>query len=849
VICWRVIGLLAALAALSPITAIGGVREPVLKQVDLPHSYYWRELYLPQLTTGPSSVSFMPDGLALVYSMSGSLWRQSIDSAEAVELTHAVAAHDFQPDVAPDGRTVVFTRYDGRAMELWWLDLGSGHTHALTTDGQVNLEPRFSPDGRRLAWVSTRDSGHFNLFVADVVDGRLEATRALVAGRRSELERYYYSTYDHAINPSWSPDGRRILYVGNPEVAWGSGDIWSVAVDDSGDRRKILQEETTWSARPELAPDGRRLLYSSYRGRQWHQLWLTTVEGAAPLPLSFGEFDRRGARWSRDGRRIACISNEHGNNSLELIDLPGGRRKTLELQRRVFLGPEPVRLTVDIRDPEGRAVPARVSINGSDGRAQAPDRAWMHADDAFDRSRYVMEPHYFHCVSPCELLVPPGRTDIRVQRGFRYLPWVRTVDIAPGDATRLGVQLVRNDLPPEFGRWLSADLHVHMNYGGHYRNTAERLAAQAQAEDVDVVYNLVVNKEQRVPDVAEFRPGADERAGEAVRLFHAQEFHTSYWGHLGLLHVNELLLPDFSAYRHTALASPYPHNGVIADLAHAQGGLVGYVHPFDWEIKPRDEQSLSNTLPADVALGKVDYLEVVGFSDHKATAAVWYRLLSLGFRVPLGAGTDAMANYASLRGPVGLNRVFLDTGGRSDATALSEALRRGRSFATNGPLLGFSLAGQGPGATIDVGGKKAVDYHIALRSPVPVDHLQLVQDGRVVREFELHGDRRSLDASGQLPVAGSGWVLLRAWNDQSAPEVLDLYPYATTNPIYLEAAEGQRPSPQDAEYFVDWMDRVMADASKRNDYNDDAERVATLAYLQEARDRFLALRRDAETSP
>jgi len=38
VICSRVIGLLAALAALSPITAIGGVREPVLKQVDLPHS-------------------------------------------------------------------------------------------------------------------------------------------------------------------------------------------------------------------------------------------------------------------------------------------------------------------------------------------------------------------------------------------------------------------------------------------------------------------------------------------------------------------------------------------------------------------------------------------------------------------------------------------------------------------------------------------------------------------------------------------------------------------------------------------------------------------------------------------
>jgi hypothetical protein len=61
----------------------------------------------------------------------------------------------------------------------------------------------------------------------------------------------------------------------------------------------------------------------------------------------------------------------------------------------------------------------------------------------------------------------------------------------------------------------------------------------------------------------------------------------------------------------------------------------------------------------DVALGKVDYLEVMGFSDHRTTASVWYRFLNSGFRLPAGAGTDAMANFASLRGPVGLNRVYV----------------------------------------------------------------------------------------------------------------------------------------------------------------------------------------------
>src|SRR5439155_4845254 len=62
-------------------------RQPVLKQIDLPHSYYWREMYLPQLTTGPSSVSWSPDSKSLVYSMEGSLWRQQLDSSAAEQLT------------------------------------------------------------------------------------------------------------------------------------------------------------------------------------------------------------------------------------------------------------------------------------------------------------------------------------------------------------------------------------------------------------------------------------------------------------------------------------------------------------------------------------------------------------------------------------------------------------------------------------------------------------------------------------------------------------------------------------------------------------------------------------------
>ena len=155
--------------------------------------------------------------------MAGSLWSQRIGSDEALELTHADAAYDYQPDVSRAGGSVVFTRYDGNAMEIWRFDLASKREDALTANGGVNVEPRLSPDGSMLVWVSTADNGHFNLMIADVRKHGLVNVRPLVAPRQSSLGRYYYSAHDHAINPSWSPDGKRVFFIGNAEIGWGSG--------------------------------------------------------------------------------------------------------------------------------------------------------------------------------------------------------------------------------------------------------------------------------------------------------------------------------------------------------------------------------------------------------------------------------------------------------------------------------------------------------------------------------------------------------------------------------------------------------------------------------------------------
>ena len=104
--------LLCLLATLPP--CLHAQRDPVLKQISVPHPYYYREMYLPQLTSGPSSASWSPDGTELVYAMQGSIWRQKLGSREAVQLTDG-PGYDYQPDWSPDGRRVART---GRAARL-----------------------------------------------------------------------------------------------------------------------------------------------------------------------------------------------------------------------------------------------------------------------------------------------------------------------------------------------------------------------------------------------------------------------------------------------------------------------------------------------------------------------------------------------------------------------------------------------------------------------------------------------------------------------------------------------------------------------------------------------------------
>jgi hypothetical protein len=162
-------------------------------------------------------------------------------------------------------------------------------------------------------------------------------------------------------------------------------------------------------------------------------------------------------------------------------------------------------------------------------------------------------------------------------------------------------------------------------------------------------------------------------------------------------------------------------------------------------------------------------------------------------------------------------------------------LRRGRTFATNGPLINFTLGKEMVGSEIQWdAAQNAVPFTARLRSVVPVDHLEIVCNGKIAKSLSLEGKRDTADIEGTLPITTSGWCLLRAWTEKAEYPVMDKYAYATTSPIYINVAGKKSRSPEDAKYFAAWIQRTIDITEKYPDWNSPLEKDLVMQRLREA---------------
>ncbi len=134
-------------------------------------------------------------------------------------------------DVSPDGKTIVFELLG----DLWTVPIAGGDAKAITTGIAFDSQPRYSPDGKSIAFVSDRD-GCENLWVANS-DG--SSPRPLTKEKQSVF-----------ASPSWTPDGDYVLVSRQPQLPWGAFELWMYHVR-GGSGVQVTKGKPKPDAKPE----------------------------------------------------------------------------------------------------------------------------------------------------------------------------------------------------------------------------------------------------------------------------------------------------------------------------------------------------------------------------------------------------------------------------------------------------------------------------------------------------------------------------------------------------------------------------------------------------------------------
>ncbi len=186
---------------------------------------------------------------------------------------------NISPTFAPNGNTLVYAMgIDGIDLLAVPLQGGQGPRRVTIGRGSVNAQPTFSPDGRRIAFTSSRIGRH-EIYITDA-DGA-DTELLTTSGYGDQLYR---------TDPSWSPDGRVVAFSTQVE---GRLQIATISLRDRSVKQHTIDgtnEDPSWS------PDARHLVFSSTRSGS-RQLWVLDTESGRLRQLTHGAAARMSA-WS-----------------------------------------------------------------------------------------------------------------------------------------------------------------------------------------------------------------------------------------------------------------------------------------------------------------------------------------------------------------------------------------------------------------------------------------------------------------------------------------------------------------------------------------------------------------------
>ena len=209
--------------------------------------------------------------------------------------------------------------------EIYVMDADGGNQRNLSNTPGDDRQPSWSPDGKRIAFMSDRD-GHVNIH--DFPNYEIYVTDADGGNPRNLTN----DLHDDR-SPSWSPDGKRIVFSSTRDMDRREAphNIEIYVMDADGGNQQRLTNNLTEDEYPSWSPDGKRIAFMADRKGDvvnW-DIYVMEADGGNQLNLTENRVYDSSPSWSPDGKRIAFFSFRDENTEIYVMDADGGNQQNL----------------------------------------------------------------------------------------------------------------------------------------------------------------------------------------------------------------------------------------------------------------------------------------------------------------------------------------------------------------------------------------------------------------------------------------------------------------------------------------------------------------------------------------
>jgi Tol biopolymer transport system component/predicted Ser/Thr protein kinase len=252
---------------------------------------------------------------AVVFGLYKLLWRASQPPAKVSKIVPftSFSGHKSEPAFSPDGRQIAFS-WDGEKgdnLDIYVKLPGEGTPLRLTTNPAIDRSPAWSPDGRVIA------------FIRQTPDGNSLMTIPALGGPERRL-----TSFTGYPRVAWSPDGK-YLAISHSESPSELNSIFLVSAD-TGEKRKLLSSPAEQADRaPKFSPDGQWIAFIRSSNLAVDDIYLVSVNGGEPKPITNDKVGIRGLDWTVDGREIVFSSTRGGAFGLWRVPVSGGSPQPL----------------------------------------------------------------------------------------------------------------------------------------------------------------------------------------------------------------------------------------------------------------------------------------------------------------------------------------------------------------------------------------------------------------------------------------------------------------------------------------------------------------------------------------